>query len=243
MGDAPSGSMSFDLPTGWVDAKGELQTRVETREMTGYEEDLIGDDRLPYGVRMNRILAGCTEKLGGVTDKKHLEAIMDQLTSVDRMKMLIMIRVASLGSSLEFEASCPHCQNKAKHMVDLLTLQFEGLKDPKLREYELALPSGKKAKCRVLTGADETKITELQLPEILSGAIMLRLVDLDGGKPSIDSVKKLGLRDRTFLRKSFDSVEGGFERNIQVECSKCRREFETRIDLGMMEMFYKDLRK
>lgn len=235
--------MVFELPTGWLDPQGNLQTQVEIREMTGYEEDLIGDDRLPYNVRMNKILAGCVTKLGTLTDKDQLERIMDDLTSVDRMKVLMAIRVASLGSSLDFKAECVHCQKKSNYSVDLLTLQFVGLKNPKLREYELDLPSGKKAKCKILTGRDEAKYGNLVQRDVLSGAIFLRLISLDGKTDlTLDDVKKLGIRDRNFIRKHFDDVEGGFERNVQVECKKCGKEFETRLDVGPFEMFYQDVR-
>jgi hypothetical protein len=240
-----AGELVFDLPTGWLDPEtGRIHTRVEIREMTGYEEDLIGDQRLPYHVRMNRILAGCTVKIGDVTDKGKLERIMDELTSVDRMKILLMIRVASLGPMFDFNAQCPHCRVTGKYQVDLLTLQFAGLKDPKIRQYQVDLPSGKKATCRVLTGATEAKAITIPAGEVISGMILLRLVDLDGkGEPSLDDVKKMGLRDRMFLRQRFDDLEGGFERNIQVECRGCKQEFETQLDLGLFEMFYQDLRK
>lgn len=239
-----AGELVFDLPTGWLGPEGEIHKRVEMREMTGYEEDVIGDDRLPYTVRMNRILAGCTVKLGPVTDKPQLEKIMDELTSVDRMKMLIMIRVASVPEPYEFEVPCPSCDKKGTHQLDLLTIQFEGLKDPKLREYEMNLPSGKKATCRVLTGELENRISELDRADIMSGAILLRVAKLgDISQLTMDDVKKLPLKDRTALRKKFDEVEGGFEREIQVTCKNCRKEFETQLDLGIMNLLYKDLKK
>lgn len=238
--------MVFDLPTGWLDTTGALQRRIEIREMTGYEEDLIGDDRYPYNVRMNKILAGCTAKIGSASDKKQLEQIMDELTSVDRIKILVMIRCVSVeeGSILTFDAVCPGCSKKEPHQVDLLMLQFEGPKDPKLREYDVDLPSGKKAKCKILTGAAENRLAELAQADVMSGAILLRLTSLDGKpNPALADVKSMVLKDRTFLRKRFDELEGGFERNIQVGCGKCKMEFETKIDLGMMELFYRDLRK
>lgn len=242
MGDSPAGVMAFELPTGWVGPDGQVHRRVEIREMTGYEEDLIGDDRLPYGVRVNRILAGCVEKLGPITDKKQLEKVMEELTSVDRMKILIAIRVASLGAMFEFEGECPSCKVKERKAVDLLTLQFVGMKDPKVREYEVVLPSGRKAKCKILTGGDEVKVMDMPPTDILSAAILIRLVSLDDAAPTLEGVKKMGLKDRQFLRKKFDEMEGGFERNIQVECGKCRTEYERRLDVGMFELLYKDVR-
>jgi hypothetical protein len=233
----------FDLPTGWLGPEGAIHKRVEMREMTGYEEDVIGDDRLPYSVRMNRILAGCTLKLGPVTDKPQLEKIMDELTSVDRMKLLLMIRVASIPEPYEFDAACPGCSKKGTHQLDLLTLQFEGLKDPKLREYEVSLPSGKQATCRVLTGEMENRISELGKADVMSGAILLRMTKLGGNsQPTLEDIKKLPLKDRTMLRKRFDEVEGGFERDIQIVCKNCNKEFESRLDLGVMDLLYKNLK-
>ena len=239
-----AGELVFDLPTGWLGPEGAIHKRVEMREMTGYEEDVIGDDRLPYTVRMNRILAGCTLKLGPVTDKPQLEKIMDELTSVDRMKLLLMIRVASVPEPYEFGATCPSCGKSGTHQLDLLTLQFEGLKDPKLREYEVGLPSGKKATCRVLTGEMENRLAELERADMMSGAILLRVAKLDeNSKLTLDDVKKLPLKDRTLLRKRFDEVEGGFERDIQVQCKNCKKEYETQLDLGIMNLLYKELTK
>lgn len=237
-----AGELVFDLPTGWLGPEGAIHKRVEMREMTGYEEDVIGDDRLPYNVRMNRILAGCTVKLGPVTDKAQLEKIMDELTSVDRMKMLVMIRVASVPEPYEFGATCPHCSKKGTHQLDLLTVQFEGLKDPKLREYEVGLPSGKKALCRVLTGELENRVSELDKADIMSGSILLRMAKLGENAPTLEDIKKLPLKDRSMLRKKFDEVEGGFERAIQVECKFCKKGFESRLDFGIMDLLYKDLK-
>jgi hypothetical protein len=238
-----AGELVFELPTGWLGPDGQVHRRVEMREMTGYEEDVIGDDRLPYNVRMNRVLAGCVVKLGPITDKAEIEKIMDQLTSVDRMKLLIMIRVASLPEPFEFDVTCPSCSKKGTHQLDLLTLQFEGLKDPKVREYELSLPSGRKAVCRVLTGELENRISELERADIMSGSILLRLAKLDGKADlTLEDVKKMPLKDRTALRNKFDEIEGGFERDIQVSCKNCRKEFETRLDLGVMELLYKNLK-
>ena len=239
-----AGELVFDLPTGWLGPEGAIHKRVEMREMTGYEEDVIGDDRLPYTVRMNRILAGCTLKLGPVTDKPQLEKIMDELTSVDRMKMLLMIRVASVPEPYEFDAICPSCSKKGTHQLDLLTLQFEGLKEPKLREYEVSLSSGAKAVCRVLTGELENRIAELEKADIMSGMILLRVAKLgENTAPTLDDIKKLAIKDRSMLRKRFDEVEGGFERDIQVQCKNCKKEFETQLDLGIMNLLYKELTK
>jgi len=237
--------MVFDLPTGWVDPQGALQKRIEIREMSGWEEDLIGDDRYPYTVRINKILSGCTTKVGSVTDKAQLEKIMEELTSVDRMKLLIMVRCSSVedGPMLTFEAACPKCKKKQLRQVDLTSLKFESPKDPIVREYSVDLPSKRKAICRILTGAQESRIENVSKADLMSGSIVLRLVSIDG-KPvnTVDEVKALPLRDRKVLRDKFDEMEGGFERNIEVDCGVCKTAFESRLDLGLMDLFYKDLK-
>jgi hypothetical protein len=234
--DMATGRAEFDLPTGYLDAQGNLFTRVVVRELLGYEEDILGDQNLSAHTRMSKMLVGCIEELGPIKDKSTLEKVFEELTPTDRMKTLVMVRVASLGPKYDFEVTCPHCERKQPHAVNLMDFKFVGIKDPKQRTYDVTLPSGVKAKVKIPTGHEEGLMEKMDPQDTASLVMMLQMTELEGKAPTLEDVKKMRYKDRIALRKKMAEIQGGMEREITVSCRnpKCLKEFSTRLNLGTL---------
>jgi len=233
---------AYTLPCGHYDPETQELTRdVEIREMTGNEEDMLASNQVPPHKKITALLAGCVTRLGTVTDKGKLHAMVEQLPQGDRMYLLFAVRRTTLGDELPVREACPECGEKSLFVLDLSDLETKEMPDPKKRVYDVSLPSGVAARFRVSTGTHETaqaKIMKRERADALSQALLLRLELLNGEAPNILAVKNLSLRDRLALRDEFESVEGGVDTALDFECPSCGHEWEEDVDIGNRNFFF-----
>lgn len=261
------GRGDFKLPTGYVDKTGRVFNRIYLREMTGIEDDIMDDDELNLSERMTRVIANCTEKLTtgdsgpdgqqptAITDKSEImAAVSDNLedgglpfTIPDRMACLLFIRRLSSGDRYQLDGRiCPSCNKslKNKHIM-LSSLQINYCADPTKRKVRVKLPrSGQVAVLKMLTAANERKITEVRpnLRDVKSLAILSRLESIGevqvSGDPEkdLDIVRQLPKLDRSMLIQTFNLMEGSIETDITVRCTNpsCGVEFTFDLDLGQV---------
>jgi len=231
----------YTLPCGWIDPEGELVTDVQIREMTGNEEDMMASTKIQPHEKVTLLLAGCTERLGSVTDKGKLTRLMDDLTLGDRLYLLFAIRRTTLGDELPVRETCPECGDRSLYVLDLSELKVEPMADPKKRVFDVKLPSGVDARFRVSTGDGERKalkFTKKGGTDALSLALLMRLELLNGEPPNLKGVKDLSLKDRLKLREEFQKVEGGIDTALDLECPACSHEWEEDIDIGNRNFFF-----
>lgn len=242
----------FDLPCGYIDpTTQELHTEVQIREITGNEEDMLASNQIPSEQKITSLLMGCVTRVGGETDKGKIGRIVKQLTVGDRVFLIFAIRRVTLGDELPVREKCPSCGTTSLFMVDLAEeLQPKQMPDPLRRIYDVALPSGKKARFRVSTGEDEARLAKIAkrlskgkgntrtAPDGLSQAILMRLELLEDEKPTLQVVKSLGMRDRQYLREQFKEVEGGVDTTLELECPSCGYDWQKDLDLGATSFFF-----
>src|SRR5690606_21187777 len=135
------GTRDFTLPVGYVDATGKVHNQIVLREMTGTEDDMMGNEDLTIGERATAVLTACTLKLGDITDRDIIaRAISDDLqqglplTEQDRLAAMIYLRRTSIGDIYKFERRCPRCGTMAENRAtDLRELRIEQSKHPERR--------------------------------------------------------------------------------------------------------------
>lgn len=233
-------SIQFDLPRGYA-GDGVVHKTVTMREMTGEEEDVLSQRKLSMAKRMQKVLVSCTEKLGEITEKTALDTAIKELAVGDRVRLLLGLRVASLGGDYSFEILCGQCDNRFNGHVDLDSLDVTTGSSADQNTFEAVLPgSGKKVKFHPMTGADEEKMSTSKLAKesALSASIMARVTEVDGEAVTVQVIKKLSMRDRNYLRRRFEEIEGGVETDIEVSCPKCDTEFKTMVDIGQPGFFF-----
>jgi hypothetical protein len=251
------GTADFALPVGYVDTEGKVHNHIVMKEMTGTEDDMMGNADLPIGERVSAVLASCTVKLGDITDKKIIaDAISDSLTAglplteQDRIASMVYLRRLSIGDLYKFERDCPRCGTTAKNRAtDLRTLKIDQAEHPERRRVKVTLPkSGKEAVVKVLTAQGALEIGKLRpdQKDLKSLAIVVRVESL-GGKPMSDplvalaKIKALPQADRNLIRQVYNAMETFVETDIEVECRNpiCRNKWEFPLDVG--QGFFLDL--
>ena len=170
----PSG-LSYVVPTEFVElpSRGKLypsghplcgQDVVEIKFMTAKEEDILTSSTLlRRGIALERLLASIL-----------LDKSIDpqSLLSGDRNAILVAARQSGYGSLYETKATCPSCGQADTHGFDLekKTVKNGCLSEEYLQEnnvhreedvFYVTLPkSGVRVGIRLMTGADETKLSE-----------------------------------------------------------------------------------
>lgn len=125
-------------------------------------------------------------------------------------------------------------------MVDLSELEIREMTDPKVRFYEVELPSSKKkVRMKVLTGRGEEAISKAASrgKDIITTAIFCRIESIDDKPGTMKDLKRLVLSDRNFLRDQWEGHEGGVDTEVTIECPNCDFEYDTELDISQMGFF------
>ena len=242
---------------GYVDPEGKVHDQIILREMTGDEDDMMGNDDLPIGERVTEVLSACCTKLGDVTDKDIIKkAVGDALdaglplTEQDRIAAMIFLRQVSIGDMYKFERRCPRCGQMAENRkVDLRTLKIGKAEDPTRRRVKVTLPaSGKEAIISVLSAQGAVKVGRLRptQKDIKSLALLARLTNLDGQsmhdpRVALAAIKTLPQKDRNYIRQVYNLMEEHVETDIEVDCRNqlCGASWNFPLDVG--QHFFLDL--
>jgi hypothetical protein len=251
------GSADYILPVGYVDGSGKVHDHLVLREMTGAEDDMMGNDDLPIGERVSNVLCACIEKLGDVDDKDIIKrAVTDDLevglpiTEQDRIAAMIFLRRLTIGDLYKFERRCPRCSQMAENRAtDLRTLKIEKCEHPERRRVKLVLPRSKK-ECviKVLTAKGSISVARLRptQKDLKSLALIARVESLDGqpmGHPqrALQIIKDLPQKDRNYIRQVYNAMEAFVDTEIEVECRNpiCNATWKFALDVG--QGFFLDL--
>jgi hypothetical protein len=226
----------FELPCGHVGSDGMLHTEVALRELTGAEEDLLASKQMSAFKKYNELLVRCTVRIGTVTDRGQISAVVKNLPIGDRLFLLFAIRRVSIGDEYTFNEACPNtaCAKNERYTVKLSELDIKKMPDPKKRIYDATLPSGATARFRISTGVDEERAmgTESKVEDAaLSKGILMRLELLNGAPPELQAVKDMKWRDRAALREEWNKVEGGVDTEVEMNCPACGHFFKKDIEV------------
>jgi len=262
------GRGDFKLPCGYVDAEGRVFNHVYLREMSGVEDDIMGDDELHLSDRMTQIIANCVEKLSTTSSvgdgPKMIEdrdlimaAVGDDLkgkglafTIADRMACLLYIRRLSLGDNYSVDGRlCPGCTKPLHNKrIDLSTLEIGFCKDATKRNVRVTMPKSKKvATLTVLAAAGERRVAEARPDAKIarSFAILGRLISIDdyavtGEDDAADLaiVQALPRVDRIHLINVINIMEGSIETEVEVKCNRPGCSTEFKFDLDLGQVFF-----
>jgi len=227
------------LPMGYAD-NGTLADEIELRAMTGLEEDILSDDKLPMSRRLNDIIFNCTERISTVTDKEQIRKMIPKLSTDDQTLILISLRAISVGNNYRYEVECSSCDSIIQIDLALDSLQVRPGKGKEGRIAEVILPSERKAKIRPMLIEDSARTESMRIEGEgrVSMSIWMRLVELDGKpNPTLEDVKGLLYADRVYLREAFDQLEGGVESELRIKCDHCGKLFKSYLDIARIEFF------
>lgn len=181
----------YEIVGGFVDDDGTLHNEVELDAMGGNEEDLLGNQSIPFMKRMDSIMASCCRRIGTITDPAGIQQAIQKMPSGSKTHLFICLRITSHWKTqkdvYEMEIRCPdrnRCGKIGYYKISLLDLELYQPEDPTQLIHEVELPYAEKTvKWKNLTGREDHVLTVLgdaSEAEQLSFAILVRLVELGG---------------------------------------------------------------
>lgn len=222
---------------------GPVDGKLEIREMTGNEEQILATSRFTRrGEAVDMIFNSCIR--GGYRS--------ENLLSIDRKFLLFYLRGISYTENYEVEITCPNCQTKFPYNIDLNTLNVEFCPDNfSNTSMKGVLPVSKfPYNYRLARGIDEKSIQDHRarkskfnnnnaLDDSLIYTLSVLIEDINGitDKLAIQQLlKSMRTQDLTELRNQINDPPFGVETEIDIECTSCLEKFD--IDLPIDTNFF-----
>lgn len=236
---APPGATHAPLERG-ICREGTWYRDAQVRELNGLDEEAIaaaGTTGPPHKVFEAILLRGVVS-VGG---EEMSRGLARELLIGDRELLIMAIRRATFGDSLEFERlPCPHCDELVDLTVPLDAIPQVRLEDPERTEFDVALRHGATAYVRLPTGADQEAVLGIrnnaarQDSEILSRCV-LRIAKADGTEIDRPPAQTLSMADRqTILRFLTAKQPGPRFRDFSFTHDTCGEEVPLPISLAVL---------
>ncbi|MEU1816088.1 hypothetical protein ABZ543_12955 [Streptomyces roseifaciens] len=185
---------------------------AEVRELTGEDEEAIAAAGSPLRVIDTLLLRGVVR----VGPESMSRQVAGELLIGDRELLILGIRRATFGDTIEFEAlPCPHCEELTDLSVPLDAIPLVRLAEPERTELEVPLRRGAVAHVALPTGSDQAAVLSLrdateakQNSEVLSRCL-LRVVSADGVVEEKPNARKLSIADRHTLLDFLTKTQPG----------------------------------
>lgn len=235
-----SESLIVTLQRGLVDpVSGLWQTEAEVREMTGEDEEYMSGieakGSVSYSDYMVSLLKRTVVRIGKV-NVFETPAVLDNISIGDRDILFLGVIRATYGSSKEFQATCPHCDEDNDVSINL-DEDFQ-LREPNVdlrSPMVIKLRNGKTIKVRVPTTGDSSSIAKKSVTASEQNTLMISRCAIweDGEQPqNIEKwAKSLNVADRNKIVKAVLDVKAGPKlEEVKVPCAHCDQEMVIRID-------------
>ena len=232
---APSDT-EVTLPGGFINREGALVKYAEVRELNGADEEAVaraGSTGRALNVMLQRGLVSLGMEPASKED-------LDTLLAGDRDAILIGIRRATFGNTIDFTGTCQSCSTRQNLMVDLTKdIPVVELKDPKedrLWTYESKLGI-------VVVGLPNGSVQRRLLENNDKNAAELNTILLSGcvasvnGSPSIgaSTVLKLSWKDREALvQEILDRNPGPRLGEVKKACEACGEDIPMPLTLAAL---------
>jgi len=245
--DVASGTISGELPAGYIDPDGVIHQTFVAQEMTGHEEDILAGTGKVMP-RLNQVITNCLISLGSITDRQQMSRAVSKMVAVDRIVILMAIRRVSLGDHWVRKIPCPKCDKENNMNVNLASMDIVPMADPMKRRFETTLSSGKVVEWHIMSAEDEewlSKKVKAQ-EDVLTLGLMARVDKIDDEelnrqreyKKALRTLKGLRLVERREIRKSTQENEGSVDTKVDFECDFCGAEWSAEMNLGHPDFFF-----
>lgn len=252
----------FTLPCGFLDANGVLHTEVVLSEITGHDEDMLANAKIPSQKKLNQLLVSCIQRIGSITTKNEIAAAVPELLVGDRVFLILAVRRVSLGDDYPYKDTCPSCEKESLMNIDLSTLDVIPMPDPKKRIFDAKMPSkaacrawansgevpepeksnptGRSIRFRAMVGRDEEQVGKVQgKDDAISKLLALRVELLDGKPPTLADFQQMTMAERSYIRDElFRRHDGGVETTLDVQCPQCGAEYQRELEIGQTGFFF-----
>lgn len=239
----------YELPCGLALPDGTVLNTVVVRELTGADEEELAraTKSKNYAHYLNTLLECGVVKLG---EDKPSPKLLKDLTAGDRDFLVIAIRRATYGDTLDYEKlPCMLCGEEADINIHLGD-DIESVKlDPAKTTFTIGLSNNRSATCRVPNGHDQEELGKLPpppqttIPEYNSMLIkqcVIELTDLATGRARSMAVqpgmaRELSARDRKKIVDKLNTCQPGPKYNdVKYTCPSCDQEVTLSVNVGAL---------
>lgn len=238
--------MLIHLPNGLIDG-GDHFDHAEVDEIRGKQQNYLADKDLIVGNigHIPKILEDLVLNLQtkeGLKWGGNMKEAIYKLSSGDLEAILVKIRENTYGARFYYEAKCSHCDHVNKDIrIDLDKLEVDRMTAADLMNKEsrtVTLPkSGKVVEFKPLYLKDLfalIKITSQSTDQLITSSVSLFIKRIDD-KTQITSqdIAEMAATDIQFLNEQAMTIklEGSIDTNITNECDKCKKEFDTKLNV------------
>lgn len=229
----------FDLAAGYMQNDGVWTTKFEVRELNGRDEEALGRIR-DVGKSIVAMIQRGTVRLGN--DPATPEAI-DSLVGGDLETILVAIRVATFGPTMELEPTCRGCGVQYEVTVDLtkdLTIHTANFED---LSWTVTGKHGDTYEVSLYTGATQMRIFEEMSDSsktiaVFNSEVLRDSIQSINGRPllGMDAVLDLPMADRRKILASIQERRVGPDlQEVRIKCPTCGH--EQRHALGAAALF------
>lgn len=220
---------------------GVLLRDAEVRELNGLDEEALARVTGNWLRFVDTLVRRGTVSIGNVEATPEM---CDELLVGDREDLVLAIRRATFGSSLEIESyECQSCHTKSDLTINLDAIPHVRLEDPEDVRRRIDLRGGHTVEVRFVNGADQRAIyADLESTVAESNTILLSrcIVSHDGvalgepgGSMAVRFVQDLGMADRKkILRYLFDNAPGPRFDQIEFTHEVCGAVIKLPLALG-----------
>tara|TARA_R100000353_G_scaffold175152_1_gene144740 strand:- start:705 stop:1580 length:876 start_codon:yes stop_codon:yes gene_type:complete len=219
---------------------------IEIRFMTAKEEDILTSrSLLKEGVALDRMLQNL------IIDKR---VDVNTLLVGDKNALLVAARRTGYGPEYETNITCPNCSTNVEYSFDISSppvIDFRGNADKLMVTYSshgtvnITLPMTRaQVECRLLTGADETRVAKEALRKSKKKMdststtdafrAFITSVNGDNNPFTVESfIQAMPARDARHLRTIYAQVIPNINLKQEFDCSNCGHEADMEVPLGV----------
>lgn len=168
-----------------------------------------------------------------------------ELTTSDRLYILMWLRIISLGEVYKIELSCPNCSLRFDHDINLNEFEIKYIDDDFVEPFELTLPiAGDTIGLRLFRGEDESalqKYSESYKKGDLGDSTFIfrltrQLMSVEGEEltdsQKKDYIENLIMKDFNAIEEALVKNDSGMIPSVKADCPKCDYRIETTLPLG-----------
>lgn len=245
--------MKVTLPNGLLEGQDHF-TVAYIDELRGKQQNYLADrtlvqDNIGHVPKILEDMIQSLETKEGVKWQGDIKEAIEKLPASDIETLLVKIRENTFGPRYYFEAICTHCGHHNKgQRIDLDKLEIKKMTLKQMTDASkrtIKLPkSGKTVIVKPMylqDMFDSLKIAKDNQDELLTSIVALSVHSIDGSTDNIrEEVKALPLMDIYHIEDSMEKMklEGSIDTDIQMECSHCKKEFETSLNVYAPDFFF-----
>jgi hypothetical protein len=243
------------LPGGYVDEAGVLHREVELTPLSGHEEELLAERKLPDGAALvTIILSRCVRRLGNISPVS--AGLARHLLVADRQYLLLRLRAITFGDQVQATARCAWADCGKKVDIEF-SLQDIPIKQSQTQGPLYSLQLSPEAACkdeagtayrevtfRLPNGEDQEVVSSLMADDAERAFTVLlgRCIQSIGpwNPPGKALLRRLSPLAQQEIERQIEAAAPQVELTMEAQCPECAHGFVVAFD--PQELLFGELR-